>query len=438
MYYIARVYLKNVRCFPDEVELILREPNEHRPSWTLLFGENGTGKTTLLRCIALGLCDKTRASGLLTELSGNLVRNGHEHAEIHIDLVPDDNSASRSTIATTIDKTDFGREEINQTYPRGARPRRADIFACGYGANYGTIGSQIQEQYDLIEALYTLFNYEARLQNPENALFRLEKDGANLASLLSDLDSVLLLPQGSTKLDSSGLRITGPWGSYVPATALADGYAATLAWICDFLGWCLLSKSYQPGEHTKGIVLLDEMERHLHPSWQRQIIPRLSAMFPSIQFIATTHAPMTAIGTASLPKGSGQLVVLRYNDGGVTVHSDLTLPSQARADQILTSELFNLPATTTDSTVQAIEEYSNLKSQGSSLSHAQRQRLELLDRHLAKTLTSTETDLQRQVQSAVNLTLDVLSGTEDFHRAALDYETKRQILNLFSRDSSGE
>ena len=43
--------------------------------------------------------------------------------------------------------------------------------------------------------------------------------------------------------------------------------------------------------HGEGIVLIDEIEQHLHPEWQRKVIPALSDTFPNLQFIVTTHSP---------------------------------------------------------------------------------------------------------------------------------------------------
>ena len=184
------------------------------------------------------------------------------------------------------------------------------MFVCGYGPAYGTIGSEVYEKYRLLEPVLSLFNYETRLWNPENALFRISSAGVELDELLLLIDRILMLPPGSTRLDSSGLQVRGPWGDFVPAGALGDGYAATLSWICDLLGWSLMAKRMSFDTNLRGIVLWDEMERHLHPSWQRAMIRLLAADFPGIQFIATTNAPLIAIGSTTLSDECCQLVLL--------------------------------------------------------------------------------------------------------------------------------
>ena len=383
----------------------------------------------------MGLCDKTGASGLFTELSGDMIRDKSDDAEIQIDLISPENPSKLHTIKTMISRNYLGREELDQTAPEQDGFSHSDIFACGYGANFGTIGSEVQEKYDIIEAVYTLFNYDARLQNPENALFRIDKavedDRSMLPSLLSDIDRILLLPDGSTKLDSGGLRVSGPWGTYIPVNALGDGYAATLAWICDLLGWYLLATRLRPDEPLRGIVLLDEMERHLHPAWQRKILTRLTKVFPQIQFIATTHAPMTPIGALDLPDDSCQLIVLKHADNGVSVHTNTFLPPHSRADQVLTSELFDLAATTSDRIVRDIEQYARLKARGSRVSAADRETMQSLEAQIERALETPETPLQRSVERAVQCTLDILTDTETVHTKALHFEARRQIKNIF-------
>lgn len=82
MLYIDRVTLKNVRCF-EYVKLEF-DLSGQDPPWTVLVGNNAAGKTTLLRSIAIGLCDESSAAGLLKESDTSYIRNGADEAEITI------------------------------------------------------------------------------------------------------------------------------------------------------------------------------------------------------------------------------------------------------------------------------------------------------------------------------------------------------------------
>ena len=81
-------------------------------------------------------------------------------------------------------------------------------------------------------------------------------------------------------------------GVALDLSQLSDGERSFLALICDLgrrlaLANPLLDKPL----HGTGVVLIDELELHLHPKWQREVSEKLRSTFPNIQFIATTHSP---------------------------------------------------------------------------------------------------------------------------------------------------
>ena len=71
---------------------------------------------------------------------------------------------------------------------------------------------------------------------------------------------------------------------------LSDGLRITLGMIGD-IAYRMSEINPHIGNNSKGVVLIDEIDLHLHPSWQREIIPVLRKTFPNIQFIVTTHSP---------------------------------------------------------------------------------------------------------------------------------------------------
>ena len=81
-------------------------------------------------------------------------------------------------------------------------------------------------------------------------------------------------------------------GETLDLSQLSDGERSFLAMICD-LGrrLALANPRLNNPLHGSGVVLIDELELHLHPKWQRQIIHNLTTTFPKCQFIATTHSP---------------------------------------------------------------------------------------------------------------------------------------------------
>ena len=391
--YIKRVYLENIRCF-KELTLDLSVEDDVR-KWVLILGRNGVGKTTILRSIAMGLCDATSASGLLRELTGDMIRSGQpDPATIHIDFETVCPEESRFT-NTKIIKKKWGEKveqttDVEQSTDADEFPWER-VFACGYGAARRAIGSETYDRYRLIDAVYTLFNYDASLQNPEISFHRLTRAGMKERDLFRRIEEVLMLPGGSISLKKTGITIQGPWGSFVPLGALGDGYAATLAWIADFLGWAMLFQETSFDPDFAGIVLLDEVEHHLHPSWQRRIIKHLRHQFPKIQFIATTHSPLCAAGAADLPDKENSLFSLQQKPEG-DVKGELLHPLRGlRADQVLTSEAFGLPTTRNVETEQMLNRLRELD--------LQEKRTKEEDDEYQKTLSTLESTLPEAAES---------------------------------------
>ncbi len=83
-------------------------------------------------------------------------------------------------------------------------------------------------------------------------------------------------------------------GTVVPFTSLSDGYRNVIKIILDIAARMCILNPYQKGDtlkNTPGIVVIDEIDLSLHPTWQRKIINILKQLFPKIQFICATHSP---------------------------------------------------------------------------------------------------------------------------------------------------
>jgi len=436
--YIKKVTLKNVCCFED-LTLDFNPPKDSG-HWAVLLGDNGAGKTTVLRSIAMGLCGETSASALLRELYTDWVRYQavDKTAIIRIEFAAPDRPEP-VWIETKITESSSGDTEVHQnTFPQKDFPWKA-IFVCAYGAKRGGDATESVTVYSSVDSVYTLFKYDAPLQNPELILRRFG-DEETAVQIMKTIDSILMLPEGSTRLTRSGITGLGHWGGDVPFGGWGDGHRTTFTWVADLYGWAVLYDEEMVRKGVSGIVLIDEIEQHLHPSWQRRIIGRLHEQFPHIQFITTTNSSMCAAGTTDLTNEQCDLFLLRRDANTVETVGPHKPPRGLRADQILTSYLFGLETTRDDEVVHNIERYSHLKSQPS-LTTEEQQELERLHAHLVKTLGSGETELQQLVERAVReaidkLALQLLTSSKPAP-AAIDFEIRRQLRELFSerRDS---
>ena len=128
----------------------------------------------------------------------------------------------------------------------------------------------------------------------------------------------------------------------VPFAALSDGFRAYIGWIGDLLYHiCQCCPDGTPLVDHRGIVMIDEVDLHLHPQWQLEVLPTISHTLPQLQFLCTTHSPIVA-GTVE----SANLFLLLPDGETASVLATPELEVHGlTADQILTSSHFGLVST---------------------------------------------------------------------------------------------
>jgi ABC-type glutathione transport system ATPase component len=124
----------------------------------------------------------------------------------------------------------------------------------------------------------------------------------------------------------------------VPLRRLGFGYQSQIAWLVDFASRMFESYPDSPNPLAEpAVVLVDEIDLHMHPRWQRQVIGRLTELCPNTQFIVTAHSPLVVQAAAE-----ANIVLLRREGDHVVIDNDPEVLRNWRVDQILTSELFGL------------------------------------------------------------------------------------------------
>lgn len=324
--YIKRVTLDNVRCFDN-----LNVEFASAGSSALFLGDNGDGKSTILRSLAMGLCDESSAAALFRELTGAFVRRhpdldatrSKETGTIKIDLDDEGTVYRISTIIRSL--PNFERVQQNIVLINGEKTTVNQdkfpwdhIFVVGYGPGLRTRGTTDYQRYLAVDAVYPLFRYDTPLQNPELSIRRLidtarkrgetpEESDHNEHRILKEIQSLMtvlldLKSEEHFRLTSTGLVVDGFWGS-AGLNQLGDGFQATITWVLDLISWWFLrenGKSTWDLKTLNGIVIIDEVEQHLHPRWQHRILPLLRERFPKIQFIVATHSPLVASGSGDV------------------------------------------------------------------------------------------------------------------------------------------
>ena len=402
---ITKLKLENIKCF-KELDIPF-EVDGRIKSWSLIVGNNGQGKTTILRCLAIGLCDKEGASALLAELHGGFLRENEKRGFIEV-LLKDENNKEYSI--KTIITLEGSNESISQKISpadKNNKLNREDIFAVAYGSGRTMSGTESYEEYAIVDSVYTLFNYEHGLQNAELGARRIKdhakKQWEKLTGILKEI--LMLDPSDKVNLEMTGLYIESKWGEVV-FDALSDGYQSLTSVVLDFLNWKLLRKEDFNLDKLSGIFILDEIEQHLHPKWQRNIIKILSEKFPNIQFIVTSHSPICALGLSDINEGKdSQLIKASYvNAHSDTQNIDPETLRYHRIDQILISEVFDVDSTRSISISKDYEQYFKLKEKNK-LDRNEEKELKILRKKL-QALPLWEDLREREMLEALKNALD--------------------------------
>ena len=182
-------------------------------------------------------------------------------------------------------------------------------------------------------------------------------------------------------LDDMGIAPIDKENDLIFAGDLSAGTQATLLWIwylaiemADFYG-------NAAGWNTKpAILLIDEIENHLHPTWQRRVIPTLLKYFPGLQIFATTHSPFVVAGLKA-----GQVHILQRNaDSGVITASTNTEDIVGwTMDEILRA-FMGVADPTDDATAAAAHELRQLRSAGPAADAPDEERRQTRMQHLRR------------------------------------------------------
>jgi predicted ATPase len=333
--YIQRVGIKNIRSIVD-LEWEVDPGNE--AGWHVILGDNGAGKSTFLRAIALALLGPREAESLRQDwdqwITGGAV-SGAVEITVAYDLgdllsgsgkTPTQRRLTagcelqRTDGRTTLEGTPKSRQAFLSRGPWGS-PR--GWFSASYGpfrrfsggdAEFASISlhrprlaahlSLFGENFALTEALRWLqdLDYRRKDQKPEGKL---------LDDLIQFINASELLPHETRlrSVSSDGVLFEDGNGCEVSVLALSDGYRSILSLTFELVrqmsllyGPEVVFNADAPGEISlPGVVLIDEVDVNLHPAWQHRIGNWFLRYFPNIQFIVSTHSPIICQAAA---KGS--------------------------------------------------------------------------------------------------------------------------------------
>ncbi|WP_283431329.1 TIR domain-containing protein [Neorhodopirellula lusitana] len=422
--YVESIRIKNIRCF-DSLEISFVE-NGLPAMWNMLLGDNAAGKTTIIRCIALGLAGESEVPSLLSKVPGDFVRSGQKSGSIDLKL-RSRKTGERFSVQTKIEARKSNSQEQVRKSTKPKDFPWSQVFAAGYGTQRTRVADLSHRGYSRMLAVGTLFDPDASLMNPEVVLLRHRTDVRH--RMERKLLSILLLDTDDDQLmfEEDGLAVSGPWGT-LPLNVLSDGYRSTSQWILDFLGQSVLAGRLSEQNEPGGILIIDELEQHLHPKWQRLIVQRLRKQFPDTQFFTSTHTPLAASGVTDVNSGTLTRFDRHLDNVSTAERLDRHRFDGVRADQWLASDAFGLVTTRTPGAADELQRYIELVKQDQASDSAE---LNELRRRMSDRNTFGESEYEREIVKAVSEVLDQRRSEKP--KEPFSEETKSKLREIFGK-----
>ena len=367
--YFLSLEIENARCFAEKQVLHLVDSNGRPARWTLLVGDNGVGKTTLLQCLAWMRPTPYYPPGKGTQAGiqpwlhdqdppdmARLLRNGAHRTALQTEMVEIPTLAlhcsSTARVKTGITLSAKNNKLANVLRTVNEPEKTVEPFVITYAANR-YMGYQNAAKLSESEPGDLLQTDSTELIDAADVLSQLDysalkgnaKSKARLDSMKRALADILPFINAASDIDildpaepGGGLRFRTRYGN-VPLDGLSLGHRTVTAWIID-LAWRLVTRypeSTKPLEEP-AVVLIDEIDLHVHPRWQRTIMKQLSDHFTNVQFVATTHSPLMITSMSDV-----NVAVLRQEKSGdhVVIENEPEVVEGWRFDQILVG-LFGL------------------------------------------------------------------------------------------------
>jgi predicted ATP-binding protein involved in virulence len=432
--YFLSLSLENVRCFGSRQTLDLSDGNGRPARWTVILGDNGTGKTTLLQVLAGMTFTKVEVSNSkndlrqlrLIELRHSLYRLNDDDLVIEAHFATgaalDKKQGAIKTIA--LNYTDNQYYSSTKGWNNDADKIKLNSLSChAYGANRN-LSKGVLSQEPSKDPAASLFNEKIELINAEEWLLqsdyiaskeseiqaqaqkRLDLIKDVLISLLPDVKDIRIrLPDKNTPKPIVVFKtLYCPPNGWLTLKALSLGYQTMTAWMVDLAAHLFQRYPDSPNPIAEpAVVLIDEIDLHLHPKWQRTIMSYLSERFVNTQFIVTAHSPLIVQAAEN-----ANIAVLKREGDEVHIHQQDQAVRGWRIDQLLTSDLFDLKSARSPHYEDLLEQRRKILSKPK-LTRADQAKLKKLEEEIGD-LPTAETPEDIQAMDIIRRAAEVLKS----------------------------
>lgn len=376
--FITSIEIHNFKVIKD-LKITLDTTKNQKP-WLVFLGENGMGKSSILKAVTLTLMseEQRRARGLRpSQFLRYKTRSGYvkvslagypEPFVLHFRRGEDEFESDNNKLHTLLfsyGSTRLLPHDGHKGADSNGHPRVGNLF------------DPFQPLTDAKSWLLSLpdrsFEYSARAIKQ-----LLQHEGKGELKRRRGKQRAIKL-------------VFNSFGESSTLEHLSDGYQSVVGLAADIMQGML--RYWDAVEDSEGIVLIDEIDAHLHPRWKIEIIELLRGIFPRVQFVVTTHDPLCLVGTQA-----GEVYILRRDQQTKQVAIiQKDVPRGLTADQVLTGFWFGLSSTVDDETLLLLDSHRGLLRAGVPESDLRRRDLEAKLR--ARLGVFADTSLERMAQS---------------------------------------
>jgi predicted ATP-binding protein involved in virulence len=321
---IHKIKIKNFRNIEDAVYKL-------NPNFTVIIGINGKGKSTILNAIRiacgsylLGIPEANKRhiweneirrkdfgshlslqTPTVVEAEGTIDNEPLKHRWRRI--IPEGKTKNTASVEDIGEIREIARTKYDLVTKEGKNVDNPVIAFFGTSRLAGG-GRDTLENYtgreifkagyhNWLEMKYSIFQYPRWLRGYEYRLAdKKEIKGTQQAFFNAIKDAIPFITE--IKFDGAELvlkiKLEDFESPYLPLSLHSDGIITHTAMVAELAYRCIMlnaHKGLKAVKESRGVVMIDEIDLHLHPTWQKQVVSDLKTAFPNIQFVATTHSP---------------------------------------------------------------------------------------------------------------------------------------------------
>jgi len=312
---ISELILKNIGPFKNlQVDFNSGNGLNDSSNWTVLMGPNGSGKSVIMRALSLALCANDNRAG---KIANSLLKYGEKFGEITLKLTDGDAQESKLRVGLTRDR---GRVEIE---PYSVSPLESgQLLALGFPALRGApsrdpLGPKKTRDTPVgPDDLFPLLEggIDDRMGDFKQWIVNIlsqskeDKKSGKIRKLLEDIIAELV-PGEFDGFDDIGpdfkIRLKQVSNNdpnsieLIEFGSISQGMASIFNWLGVLIQRLYIfygqeNKSLKAPNTREALLLVDEIDAHLHPEWQRKLVKLTKKYFPNVQLIVSSHSVLMA------------------------------------------------------------------------------------------------------------------------------------------------